>query len=180
MMGAELKARREALGWSLEQAQTATRLVNSLCYPSALREIEESESPFSYWNVTAVAYAGALADEEARRAPASLVEPVAPSGVASVRWTGTTLHCEMSGLFFAFVADNADVYEWVAKRIRYEQARGAAKAAAVETAQRAVDEARKAEEVAAQERCVAENNHEIAKGHLADAEAALVAAKGAR
>lgn len=74
----------------------------------------------------------------------TLTEPVAPSGIASVRWNGDTLHCEMSGLFFAFIADNADLYEWVAKRIRYEQARDASKAArlaAVDEAQRAYDAA---------------------------------------
>ena len=71
--GAELRARREALGWSVHEAEHATYTIAGSA--SFVAAIEEGKWPRSAgeWN-----YAAALAAEEARRAPA---EPVPPAGV---------------------------------------------------------------------------------------------------
>lgn len=67
----------------------------------------------------------------------------------------------------------ADLAEWCAHAAGEQQRR----LDAVRAAEEAVDKARRAEDEAASERCIAENNYEIAKGALANAQHVLAAAK---
>lgn len=79
--GAELRARRERLGLSVEDAADSM-LVTAHVDDIRYMEDEDARGLADAWPRSAAAYAAALAAEEARRAPA---EPVPPEGVRLFR-----------------------------------------------------------------------------------------------
>lgn len=152
------------------------------------------------WSTGAPAYAAALTAEEQRRAAAPLTEPVAPEGVTvrtvtDCRCTyvsinrgchddliATVWHSDARAVSIENEYATPEALRFVADLADYRAAQHAAgeqqrKIDAVRAAEEVVDKARRVEDEAATDRCIADNNWETAKRALTTALDALKAAK---
>lgn len=178
--GAELRARRERLGLSVEWAAKIISDAGLNRTAQHVANLEASCCIARDWFATAPIYAAALTAEEQRRSAAPLTEPVAPEGVVvrsnnAVESHGTIVS-QRGATDFAVVWDDggsprifganevsAEALEYVAALSRYRAAQHAAgeqqrklnavRAAeeALEKSRRAYDEAFRAREAAKRE-----------------------------